>query len=148
MKFFSKRNTAFYIAMLIVIFIYENNTDLPSPSPSPEDSKEFVNQKIMSMINESNKQLPKMIDSETQLTLASGYNNLITYHYKLVNLKAINIDQNELRAALEPDVVKSICSLEQINVFTEQEINFKYVYSDIDNIKILEVLIDPLSCAN
>ncbi len=58
---------------------------------------------------EVNKQTPVMVDKETQLVKASGGNNTLTYHYKMINYAAKDMDKKKFETAIRDALVKSAC---------------------------------------
>jgi hypothetical protein len=77
-----------------------------------------------------NKQFPKKIDSETEITSVSALEGVFIYHSRLVNLASTEVNAAAL-ANLKPLVTKAACAnAASVDNFLKQGITLRYEYSD------------------
>jgi hypothetical protein len=90
--------------------------------------------------------LPKMIDSETELTTVSGSEGVIAYGYRLVNHSASEIDAGTI-ANLKAQVAKNVCSTpETRDKFLKQRITMRYTYGDKGGAQVASFDITEADC--
>lgn len=93
---------------------------------------------------EVNKKAPMMVDKETQLVKATGGSNTLTYHYKMVNYAATDMDKKKFDGAVRTALVNSACP--SIKPLLNAGINVAYEYVGKDNQKISTVSLSSSDC--
>ncbi len=111
---------------------------------SPKDDISLVLQATVKMIN---KQLPVMVDSDTQLEKTSSEGNKLIYHYVLVNYLSEELDAAALDQSIRPMVVQQTCTMTNLKPVVDQGGSISYRYSGKDQKQILEIVIDKSSCS-
>ncbi len=96
---------------------------------------------------ELNKQLPKLVDQETELTSVSGLEGVIAYNYRLVNRTAADVSATTLTEALKPHATKAACGTpETREKFLNQGITMRYTYADKGGAAIASFDVAPADC--
>jgi len=96
----------------------------------------------------SNKELPKMIDEETRMDLAS-INQKSKYYslsFTLVNLLVSEIDIGILNDNFEQSIKPSTCGIQQFQLFFSEGYTINYVYKDKNGKFISQYSITPKEC--
>jgi len=121
-------------ASLTVCVIMQNWTEITTGS----------DHRLVDMANNINKNLPAIIDRETQLvTTSAGEKNSFIYTFKLTNFKKSDIDIAKLEAALKPNILNNYKNSNEMQLFRELRINLKCDYLDMDNTFITEISVSP-----
>lgn len=89
-----------------------------------------IEDKLVQLVNEVNKSLPKMLDSETKLDSVYTELNNLEYRYSLVNYNAIDIDANFLHENMRPSIVSIACSNSATVSLIQEGVNVSYTYFD------------------
>ena len=88
-------------------------------------------EQLMKISSEINKSCPFMVDQDTRLdNTMGGPGKSITYHYTLVNYLEEDINSDELRKYITPQLINNIKTNDDMKTFRENEVSLKY------NIKI------------
>ena len=88
-------------------------------------------EQLMKISSEINKSCPFMVDQDTRLdNTLGGPGKSITYHYTLVNYLEEDINSDELRKYITPQLINNIKTNDDMKTFRENEVSLKY------NIKI------------
>ncbi len=80
------------------------------------------------MATETNKQLPMMIDEETELTTTIGLPGVLQYHYRLINYAAAEIDSDVLMGETTKGIVASSCGAPQLRMMLKAGLKLEYLY--------------------
>ena len=96
----------------------------------------------------SNKDLPKMIDEETRMDLASIDQKSKDYSlsFTLVNLLVSEIDIGILNDNFEQSIKPSTCGIQQFQLFFSEGYIINYVYKDKNGKFISQYSISPKEC--
>lgn len=131
---------AFVIAKYVVGFgikSYYESKDKPN-----------FNQILLETVNELNNNLPMMIDSETRLDNAVGFNKILRYNNTLINYTANEISANDLFNALDTKITNSVCTSVEMQVFLDNDITINYAYSGKNGKYIMVIEITKSKCLN
>jgi len=99
-------------------------------------------------VENSNKELPKMIDEETRLDVASidqkGKDYIL--NMTLVNLSLSEIDVNFIDETFEQSIKPSTCESAAFKVFFAENYAINYVYSDKSGQLVRKYTVKPTDC--
>ena len=102
---------------------------------------------INEIANETNKNLPTMVDSDTRLESVSAESGKVyKYHYTLLNVdkrnfNAANFSENQKQTILSG--INSIKNKSGFNFFNENNVTFSYSYNDKNGENLLNISILP-----
>lgn len=106
------------------------------------DKNEFTQETLQYVVNELNRSLPEMIDSETRLDSLSVINRGLNYNYTLVNLRKNDLEDGAINDALKMDMKKEVCSNLDMKFYIENKAVMEYSYYDKNNQFIERITID------
>ena len=96
---------------------------------------------------ELNKQLPKAIDPETELSSIEGREAVFAYNYRLVNRLATEVDATAFLTAMKPQTTASACNTPDTrDKFLKQGIALRYSYADKSGTPITSFDVLPTDC--
>ncbi len=137
------------VTLAIVLGLLINDTDyneLDSSYAAIDEETQDINSLLLAIANETNKDLPVMVDAETRLDSTLGASGEFAYKYTLVNLAFEEIDQDYFYETMQPILINSVCSTEEMGFFVEQAIPVKYLYYGKNGKQISSILITPDQC--
>ena len=99
---------------------------------------------MMEAASEINENCPIMIDNDTRLdnTVAMP-NNIFQYNYTLVNLEKNEINIEELRSFIEPNVVNNVKTNPEMKAYKDNKVTMSYFYKDKKGEYLLEINVTP-----
>lgn len=101
-------------------------------------------EQLMKISSEINKSCPFMVDQDTRLdNTMGGPGKSITYNYTLVNYLEADINSDELRKYITPQLINNIKTNDDMKTFRENKVSLKYNYKDKLGKPILSVTISP-----
>jgi hypothetical protein len=104
-------------------------------------------EKFLSRIAEkTNEGLPMMVDSETQLLNTTAAPALFTYHYKLVNVRAAELDLAALDSILGQQVRSGSCSNADTRKILDAGVTMRYSYVDRDGGPVADLDVTAAHC--
>ena len=104
-------------------------------------------QALSKVASELNKTLPMMVDQETELTNVLGLEATIVYNYRLVNMRASELDASRLLNELKPRVSTAACTTPQTrDDFLKKGVTMRYVYYDASRAHIASFDVNAASC--
>ncbi|WOX49080.1 DUF2569 family protein [Aeromonas sp. XH] len=106
-----------------------------------------IEEKLVRLANEMNKNLPKMLDSETTLDTVYTYSGNLQYRYSLVNYSASDIDANVLHENMRPSLVEAACSNSTTASFMQEGVSVSYIYFDKSGEYITSINVKNSDCA-
>jgi len=113
-----------------------------SCEPSETELTEFL-QSTVEMIN---KQLPAIIDAETQLIKTAADGTKLTYHYVLLNYTSETLSAAEATTKLQPLVIEQSCNSPNMRPILDQNGSITYIYKGADAVQIAKLDIDKTAC--
>ena len=104
---------------------------------------------LAKMAAEVNKDLPKMVDAETELTRVEGLDGVFVYNFKLVNAASSEIDVQRLVVDLKPQVTKGACGAPGTrDRLVKDRVALRYSYSDKGGNPVASFDINPDDCSS
>lgn len=104
-------------------------------------------QKVFELASEQvNKQCPIAVDDMTIMdsTAYSGKNNILTYYYTLSGEADNPAMSEQLKAALKQTLPEKIKNAEEMKIYREANVIFKYIYlSDKTKEELAQITITP-----
>lgn len=95
----------------------------------------------------SNKELPTMIDEQTELVKLEGLEGVLVYHYRLTEVVPGQLSSETLVQRLSPMISANTCAdPESRERFLENGVAIRYVYSDSQNGMIGEFDVSVSDC--
>jgi hypothetical protein len=111
------------------------------PRPSKE---ELFSRTLVKISNSVNEQCPMVLDKDTRLdTTMAGPGNRLTYYYTLVNYLKSELDSEELKKNIKPNLINNAKTNKDMESFRLNRIELIYIYRDKENIEILRIAIQP-----
>ncbi|MFL0087961.1 hypothetical protein V2550_04745 [Tenacibaculum maritimum] len=99
---------------------------------------------MMKAASEINKSCPIMVDSDTRLDNAVAMpENVFQYNYTLINLDKSEINVEEIREYIEPNVVNNIKTNTDMKDYKENKVTMAYNYRDKNGVFILKINVTP-----
>lgn len=96
---------------------------------------------------EINRQVPMMIDPETELLPVQSAEGLLVYNYRLVGYSAAQLDAAKFAAGARRRVVQGACTTPQTREdFLDKGVTLRYAYFDRDRRPIAAVDVKPSDC--
>jgi len=90
--------------------------------------------------------LPRMVDPDTELTSVQASDRLLTYNHRLVNLRAEDLEPSFLET-LRPGVLGTVCSSRSLrDAFLEPGVTLRWTYSDRDGQFLVAIEVAPRDC--
>jgi hypothetical protein len=102
--------------------------------------RNIFDKQLVEAANQINKNLPIMVDSETRLDSTMALpNKKFTYIYTLINYTQEEIDSDELKELLEPNILNNIKTNSDLEEFRENKVTMVYLYKDKTGNEILKL---------
>lgn len=94
-----------------------------------------------------NRELPKMIDEDTELFNVEAGNGKLTFNYRLVNTSAAQIDPILFIGEMSPIVTRGACDTAAVREFLSRGVSLSYAYHDKNNTQIgLPITVTEATC--
>ena len=94
-----------------------------------------------------NRQLPMMVDSETQLIGTMGAGRLLQYNYRLLRVASSQTDTNALKAAFQAQTRNGACTAPELrDTFLKRGITVRFAYADSSFRRLFSVDVTPGDC--
>lgn len=128
------------VAVFVVVFVVVRSLSYDATTSiidGTQGNKTELTSEIMNQVAEDiNKELPKMVDSETRLDSVYGEENTLGYKYTLVNTSLSEIDANILSANIRTRIVNSVCTTPDMAIYVKNKATINYNYYDKDGLFI------------
>jgi ribosomal protein L37E len=109
----------------------------------PQNINPTANKVAMSLINDFNKNLPVMLDSETRLDNVMFVDNQnIRYTFSLINVEEGKVDPT-LKEKMEPQIINNVKTSPQMEPLRKLGIIFNYYYKDKNGNYLFSILVTP-----
>jgi len=138
------------VSILVFLLSYGVVRYLTTKGISSVSNKTELTESLMQeTANEINKDLPKMIDSETRLDSTVGIKNSLTYKYTLINYSLSDLEGGaSLSDMLRNDLVNSVCTTPEMDIFVKNKATLNYSYYDKNGVFIEQITINTgIDCA-
>jgi hypothetical protein len=94
-----------------------------------------------------NRDLPMMLDSDTELTTVGAGDGVLTYHYRLVHVGISDLDPDELVAELKPATLARACVNPQTrDGLLGQGVTMRFMYVDKHDVHVASFDVTPAAC--
>lgn len=107
---------------------------------------ELVNKKLLAISNQTNKNLPVMIDRDTRLDSTSAIEDGFVYSYTIMNYSSEDINSEELSSNIRPQLFNRICTNSSMKVFRDLKAKIVYKYYDKTGNYITDISVDTKKC--
>ena len=95
----------------------------------------------------ANKDLPKMVDDQTELLKLDGLGGVLVYHYRLPKVQPGQINEEELLDLLRPVVTNNACANAELRErFLDNGVALRYIYSDSQGVEIAQFDVTADNC--
>jgi hypothetical protein len=147
--------TVVFISFLIGLWGEENGVDATQISSAPnvlddESPMNILNDSLAEDARLLSRDLPMMVDDETQLVkVTSGY-LLVNYHYVLTEVSIDGVDLSlfdDVRSGMFKGLAEDACSNEYLVNLLDQNVSVKYTYADSNNEPIWDFSIHKSDCS-
>jgi hypothetical protein len=94
-----------------------------------------------------NKDLPRTIDAETELSSVAGLEGILVYNYRLVNATAADMDVKQFLGIMTPQVTNVACTNPATrDQFIKKGITLRYTYADKSGVAVASFDVTPALC--
>ena len=93
-------------------------------------NEEEINRDLMQSSDDMNKNLPRLIDSETRLDSTFVLNKVFFYKYTVINYAESEIDMDYFNNIMIPRMRNSACTSKSIRSTLENGVTYTYLYHD------------------
>ncbi len=112
-------------------------------------AEENISELLVQTANMMNKNLPMMIDQNTQWDSSfAGPGKILSYNYTLVNYSATQIDGKQFARNIRQPLTNSICTNPTTQIFPENGVMLNFNYYDNTRNLIARVQVTPSDCDN
>lgn len=105
-----------------------------------------LTKQLMAVANEVNKGLPMTLDEQTRLDSTVGYDDQFTYKYTLTGYAAEEISAEQLKQALQGNLLNTYCTTEDMKFFRDNKVPVNYFYSGKNGKQIVNIAITVSDC--
>ncbi len=110
---------AYFVLAVAIQYLIDMNRD--------KSSQEY----LMEVAEITNKDLPVMVDDQTELVKVEGLEGVLVYYYRLPNITPGQLSETYLIEQLRPDVTNQSCTIPDTRErFLENGVTLRYIYSD------------------
>ena len=107
-------------------------------------SKSDFDKQLFELVKEVNKNLPKMIDSETRFDSSTALpNKVFQYNYTLVNYSKDELNLVELKDQFYPTFLDNIKTNPNLKILRDNNVTIVFLIKDKDGYEILKLMYDP-----
>ena len=108
------------------------------------DKPPSFDKQLMIVASEFNKTCPIMVDAQTRLDSALALpNNTFQYHYTFVDVETANVDTNDFKDYMAPNILEQMKTSPQMKSFRENKVILNYLYRDKNRQYIALITITP-----
>ncbi|MEX0998368.1 MAG: RDD family protein [Thermodesulfobacteriota bacterium] len=97
---------------------------------------------MQKVARDSNNELPMMLDSDTRWDSTVGIENGLIYNYTLVNYNLSDLEGVSLNELLKEDLINSICSSSDMDIYIKNGATLKYSYYDMNGLFIEDIVVN------
>jgi len=93
---------------------------------------------------EINVECPIMVDNETRLdSVATAPNLTFIYYYSLIYMDKVNVNIEELKGYLKPNILDNAQYNEALQDFRQNKVSMVYRYADMEGSFLFEINVKP-----
>lgn len=109
--------------------------------------QENISELLVQTANMMNKNLPMMIDQDTQWDSSfAGPGKMLSYNYTLINYSATQIDGTEFAKNVRAPLADTICTNPATQIFPQEGVLLNFNYYDNTRNLIARVMVEPSDC--
>ena len=106
-----------------------------------------VNATLTEVTTAANRDLPKMLDSETEVTSTVALNHMLQYNYRLVRLDASSADRDALTATFQRQIRDNGCTSPVLrDKLLRKGITVRFAYYDSSYQALFSIDLEPKHC--
>ncbi|KAF3977664.1 MAG: hypothetical protein HFP77_05975 [Methylococcales symbiont of Iophon sp. n. MRB-2018] len=132
-----KQKTLQILLLILLLFISSHAFSLTTKQ---------INKMLVKISNDLNSTLPKMIDSEIQLTSTWTLNKTLIYRGEFINYAADKITASTLREEMTPRLVNTFCTSPELKIYRDNDIKLSYIYFGKNSKHIVSIDISKKQC--
>jgi hypothetical protein len=107
-----------------------------------------LDQQITRAADNINRQLPMMLDRNTEILALGGSAGTLQYSYRLLNVTLSTADTADLLASLRPRVRNQACTAPEIReTFIDRGVTVRFAYADKDYRRLFAVEVSSADCS-
>ena len=95
---------------------------------------------------EMNKQLPKMVDSETELFSTFAHGDTLTYLNRVINFKKSELDINHFQKTMIKQLTNNFCTNPDVKYYRDNDLKWKHIYNDKNDVFIINITTSVSNC--
>ncbi len=127
--------TAYFVLAVAIQYLIDMNRD--------KSSKEY----LMEVAEITNKELPVMVDDQTELVKLDGLEGVLVYYYRLPNITQGQLSETYLIEQLRPIVINSNCTAPEVREnFLENGVTVRHIYNDKGSSEIAQFDVKMSDC--
>jgi uncharacterized RDD family membrane protein YckC len=101
---------------------------------------------ITNQIQSLNKDLPKQIDQETELTSVILKNMVVNYNYRLLNKNSSEVNADYINSSFKTNLINQVCNDNYMKGMLENAYRFSYNYKDKNGNDITNIQVNINDC--
>ena len=134
------------VSILSIMFIFVQCTFDP---PQSKKVKLTMEEALIKIANEVNKNSPLMIDRDTRFDNAISLpDNIFQYNYTLVNMEKSAVDTVEIITYLTPILINNARTNPDMKAFLQSEVTLSYSYKDKNGNYLFKIFVTPSQYQN
>lgn len=99
---------------------------------------------MMEVASEINESCPIMVDSHTRLDNAIALpDNVFQYNYTLVNMEKNEVDTEELKEYLTPNIINDVTTNPNLEHLRKNKVTMAYSYHDMNSVFLFKITVTP-----
>lgn len=111
-----------------------------------DNQNKYLNESLLEISNETNRQTPMMVDPETRLDMTIVYGNTLTIKYTMIKLNRNDINKNLFRDKLIERQKEYQCNKESALFLLNGGAKYDFKYVDKNGKLITEFIFDKSNC--
>jgi Tfp pilus assembly protein PilE len=139
------------IVAAIAIPAYQSYTHpdkTPAEQANTKSDEAELNAALIQAAAQANKDVPKMIDSETRLDSVAGVNRQIRYNYTMVNHTIDDMDLVYFRNTMQGKLTELVCTTKEMKVFIINNVPVVFSYADKNGTELSTITVQSAQCTN
>ena len=113
---------------------------------SKAEQDAFIAETLKKMAREMNSQTPIQLDEETRAMSAIALQKTITFHYRLTNFAASQVQPKRIEQVARENLNLIVCKSKATRDLIDMGVQYVYLYSGNDGKFVARVVVDRYSC--
>jgi len=102
------------------------------------------NKVLMETVDNLNRNLPVMIDSETRLdNVIAANSKTFQYNYTLINMESGKVDTTAMKSKMEPFIINNVKTMPETESQRKQGMTFAFYYKDKNGNYLFSIVVTP-----